>query len=105
MYTEQRLYMTHYETGAIFKHFKIRNHFQKNYISFYTFFLQDHSMFCLQIAVLVLFGLKMLCCRLRREAAKKTVEKKCFSLMARPFTPPPLLMARPLREELFLRLP
>ena len=29
-----------------------------------------------------------------------------FSLMARPFTtPPPLLMAQPLREELFLRPP
>ena len=37
------------------------------------------------------------------ESWKKKVPKKVlFSLMARPFTPPPpLLMARPLREELF----
>ena len=32
---------------------------------------------------------------------KKVKEKIPFSLMARPCTPPPLLKARPLREELF----
>ena len=28
-----------------------------------------------------------------------------FSLVAHPFSPPPLLVARPLRKDLFLRLP
>ena len=32
---------------------------------------------------------------------KKGLKKVLFSLMSRPFTPPPLLMAMPLREELF----
>ena len=32
---------------------------------------------------------------------KKVPKKVIFSLLARPFTPPPSLMARPLREELF----
>ena len=39
---------------------------------------------------------------------EKKDKKSNFSLMARPFTLPPLLIARPLREELFfsfLRLP
>ena len=36
---------------------------------------------------------------------KKVPKKVIFVLMVRPFTPPPLLMARTLREELFLRLP
>ena len=37
---------------------------------------------------------------------KKVPKKVILSLMVRPLTlPPPLLMARPLREELFLRLP
>ena len=36
---------------------------------------------------------------------KKVPKKVLLSLMVRPFAPPPLLMARPLREELFFRLP
>ena len=36
---------------------------------------------------------------------KKRLKKVTFSLMAGPLPPPPLLMARSLREELFLRLP
>ena len=39
------------------------------------------------------------------EGWKKGSKKSFFSIMARPFTPSPLLMALPLREELFLRLP
>ena len=35
---------------------------------------------------------------------KKVPKKTLFSLMARPF-PPPLLMARPLVEDFFLRFP
>ena len=35
------------------------------------------------------------------ERWKKRFQKKFFSLMAQPFTPHSLLMARPLREELF----
>ena len=39
------------------------------------------------------------------ERWKKRLKKVIFFLMARPITSPPFLMARPLREELFLRLP
>ena len=38
------------------------------------------------------------------ERWKRGSKKSSFSLMARPLSPPPLLMDRPLREELFLRL-
>ena len=36
---------------------------------------------------------------------EKKIQKSFFFLNGPAFTPPPLLMARPLREELFLRLP
>ena len=43
-----------------------------------------------------------LCVSSLREAAKKVLLKVIFSVMARPFTPPPtLIMAQSLREELF----
>ena len=41
----------------------------------------------------------------RWNVGKKGLNKKYFFFNGRPFTPPPLLMARPLREELFFRLP
>ena len=37
----------------------------------------------------------------RWNVEKKVPKKVICTLMARPFTPPPLLMARPLRVELF----